>query len=432
MPNENNADQNDNFDLGLDIESPSQNIFEQFHQSRKEAGNNEPVVIKKKETTTDENTDDDKDKDTESKATNDPKINTEGILEMARKQVLGLDQDDDNNDGQEDDNKSKSQTKTKLTPQTDQFQILHDHFVDQLGYEALSEEDLKDGITEAKFIEFQERNLQLKAQDEAEEMIAEAFANQKENEPLAKDFFRFLSNGGKIQDFLDTRTNDEFGNEYLSEIADDEDDVKIDRAEKVMRTYYKSIGWEDAAIDKTVKTLKTGGSLLDIAETTLPQFVKQREARKAIADQNAKQQKLQNEQAIKNYNTKLFEVIDSLSEFGQFTLTAKDRRDLKEYMYAATVTTQDGRKIPQYIADLEVARANPNFAIYQALNLKNKKIDLTGVKQKAANAEKSALHDKLVGAAKGNKLDQAASGSLKDTPRSTIKETLDFDNIQFV
>lgn len=426
------ADENDQFDIGLDIESPDANLFETFHRGQAADAAEQAIDLNAKPSAADvaaAAANNAKGLASTTAAPEGEKVKEDisNVLDLAKEAALNpkLEESDTDESGE----KGKVKTAAaKTAPENQQFQILYDHLVAEMGYEALPEEELVDGMNEDKFLEFQERNLSTKALANAEEMIANTFEGDHPNKEVARDLFRFLINGGKTADFVATRANDDYTATYLSEVT--EDTEIEERAEKVMRAYYKSVGWEEGGIEKTIKTLKTSGTLNDIAENTLPQFIKQNVSRKAIADQTAIQQKSKTESQIKEYNTKLFEIIDTTTDFGQFKLTPKVKKDLKEYMYSPTVEV-NGNKVPRYLAELEIAKRNPNFAIYQALNLMNKQIDLSGVQKAAANAERINLKEKLTGAALGKKLDQPASAGAEQKTTAKATDLLDFDNIQF-
>jgi hypothetical protein len=422
------ADTNDN-DLGFELDG-APNLFEQFHKAKQE--NADAVVIPGAKPAEPANPDPNKPAATPAADDKAPKeadkapIDNEAILAMARKHALGEDQGTGDDDGLTDDGKPKP----KPVPEG-ALGLVYEHLTGTLGFEPLSEEEGPFDGSDEKFLEWAEKNISGKAEVVAEEMIAEAFTKNPKNAAMGKDLFRFLSNGGDIETFLDTRLNDDITPEYLAKAVDD--DEREIRAEKVMRKYYKSIGWEDAAIDKTITPLKAGGQLTLMAETTLPQFVKLNSSRKAIADQQAETQRVQSQQQVKEYNTTLFKLIDESKEFGAFNLASpKEKQAIKEYMFSPTVEV-NGKKVPQYIVDLAQAKANPQFTLHQALSLYKKGIDYTNIAQKASQQATQTLKEKLEQVASAKKIEQPVSntGNTSNTQRANAREILDFDNIQF-
>lgn len=421
-------DGNQDSDLGFDV-SGGQSLFEQFHKNQN--ANEEPKSIEinnpAAKPTDPEQPGATTTKDTSDKSTDKSSdVDYAEILEMSRKQALNLDSDADSST----EKKDKNTANTPVVPEGT-FATLYSHFTDTLGYEALTEEEGGFDGSEERFIEFQEKNLQLRAQAEAEGMISETFANQKQNEPMAKDFFRFLANGGNVEDFIATRQDEDINVEYLATAADD--DEKEIRSEKVMRKYYKSIGWDEAAIEKTIAPLKAGGSLSIMAESTLPQFIKLKENRKAIADRNVENQKLASQAEIKEYNTKLFQLIDETKQVGAFDLsTPAKRQKVKEYMYVPSVEV-NGNKVPPYLAALAEAKKNPMFTLHQALSLMNNGIDYSKIGEKAEQKATQSLKEKLEAAASSKKIEQPVgnSGNMNNSQRANTRDLLDFDNIQF-
>lgn len=362
-----------------------------------------------------------------------PKIDENLLNTLIKKHVTGKDDEEESEgEGEEGEGQEGKEGKNKnIAPVPEgSFKILHDHFIDKMGYEPLSDDEGAFDGSEEKFIEFQEKNMRLKSTQEAEAMVLEAFNKNPANKELGLDLFRHLINGGDIQTFTDTRQHEDITPEFITAGADDAE--KEARAEKVMVRYYQTMGWKTPDIDKVVKTLKTGGTLLAVAETTLPQFIALKETRKAIADQSVITQKANNDKAVKEFNTKLFSIIDEGKPIGGFTLTTKKEKDtLKQYMFVPTVDTGNGKLITQYQADKTAARSNPAYMLIDALVHLKKGLDVTNIKNKAAQEQKQTLKDNLDKLASGKKLEQPGTGANTKTNNRPISEILDFDNIQF-
>lgn len=282
-----------------------------------------------------------------------------------------------------DPNKNKNDTSTAddVKLPTGVFKTMYEHFVENLGYTPLTKEDEFDDTSES-FDKWIEKNKEDQGIQIAEEMIEEAFINNPNpnNAKLAQELFSFLRKGGNISDFVETRKFDVINAEYIS--SGEDDAQKIERAKTVMTNYYTSLNWDATRIDKTIKNLETGGALLSIAEETLPEFIKMNTTRKTLNDQQAASQNEAQQTEIREYNTKLLDIIDKHEALGAFEFkTPKEKEAIKEYMFLPTVKIKDGKKIPQYLADLEEAKKNPAFTLFQALTIKNKGIDMKNLKR---------------------------------------------------
>lgn len=420
---------NEPFDLGIEVTDFSGvNLFEQFQKGQASGEPPKPIELNQPaESTTPPKKPANADSPPTEPAPKNPTIDPLAILEMAKKSVI--DPEGNTDPGDDPNDKSGKQTPGKTVIAEGIYATLYEHFTEALGYEKMTEEEGFDG-SEEKFIEFQEKNLTSKAEAIAEEMIVDAFADQKENENLAKDFFRFMKNGGSVVDFLTTRQNDDINLEFIAAVTDD--DEKEERAETVMRRYYKSTGFDDSQAEKLIATSKAAGTLITMAETHLPQFVKMNENRKAIAESAAKAQREANITEIREYNTKLLTTIDTEKQIGPFSLTPKERQTLKEYMFIPSVEL-NGKKVPQYIMDLEEAKKHPLFTLHQALSLKNKGIDYSKIGEAATTKTNQILKDKLEKLAASSKHEQPVAGSGNNRPqRATADSLIDFDNISFV
>lgn len=423
------ADTLTDFDLGFEV--ANNNLFENFHKAQDVPGEVKPIMIGP------DKTNDGAAKKDEGAADKTPpgevKLDLNSVQELLKKSQGGtvepnepVDDKDTPPDGKP--AAVKPAATAAAEPVGDaQFTVLHDHLVDTLGFEPLTQEELAaGGVTEENFLEFHQRNINTKATGIAEDMIADAFENNP-NAEVASDLLRFLANKGDISDFVATRKDDVFTADYLN-VTDDDD--KEARAERLMRSYQTATGMEPAAVEKLVGTLKTSGSLVAVAETTLPQFIRLKDQRKAIADQNLEATRRNNESAVKEYNTNLFKILDGAKEIGPYKLTPVLKTKLKEFMYAPSVEV-NGRKVPAYLAKLEEQRKNPQFALMQALSLMEGNDAFKLLKNEGAEEAKKTLKQKMEELAKGKKLDQPGAATADKAPRNTASDQVDFDNIQF-
>ena len=427
--------ENPDNDFGIEIEGNMPNLFAEFHKNQTAGEDVKPINVKPapdpatpdpaKPAGSVENPDQASGKTTP--------IDAATILGMAKDQALGKTNSDDNSADDPASTKKPAAGATVAPVSGDVYTVLYQHLTDELGFEPLNEEE--DGAfdgTDEKFLLFHQKNVELQGEAIAIDMIKKAFADP--NDPkavLAKDLFVHLTKGGDVDRFLESRQNDTITPEFLALAT--EDDLKEARAEIVMRKSYKAMNWEDEAIEKTIKALKTSGTMVTMAETTLPQFIKQSQAKKAIEDQQLAQNNVNKQREVKEYNTKLFSAIDTLKEIGPFSLaTAKEKQAIKEYMFVPSVEI-NGKKVPQYVADLEEAKKHPLFTLHQAISLQKKGIDYSKISETATQKATQILKDKLEAAAKSKKVEQpsGAAASTTSNERANPRAILDFDNIQF-
>lgn len=410
------------FDLGVDIQETSleaNNLFEQFHSNQKDDNNPVPLNIKhsKAPEGIDSGSDKTSDKIVDKKDTKSdpPPVDKNAVLEMIQ------------------DSHSKPDDKTAGAAagatQPSSLTAVYEHLTSELGFPALAEGETFDG-TDDSFVDWFDSVKNDAAMQAANQMITDAFTNQKHNEELAKDFFRFISNGGDVESFLETRKTDTITDQYLTT---DDEDLKEIRSEKMLRELHASMGWEPDAIEKYIASLKKSGTLEVIAETALPQFIKQRNQRKAATDQRVVATKQRSDAEIREHNNKIFATIDSSKEFSTFNIAApKEKQRIKEYMYAPTVDIGNGQVVPQFVADKMLAAKNPQYTLFQALHLMNKGLDMNNVKDKIENKVKNSLKDKLEAAAQGAKLEQPSNSQANGSRPAQTENFIDFDNIVYV
>jgi hypothetical protein len=451
-------------DLGVELDFSETNLFEAFHkaQAEDEDDNNEEDNADENEEDN-ENDDDNEDQDDDNNEEDDDegdgkkgstkkpikkiKVSNDDVNDMVRGHLAAKgktktdDEEDDDtaDDGKQGPKKTAASAGKKAAGLPEGvFKTVHDHFVNTLGYEPFSAEKPFDGKPES-FEQWLAENEEAKSLEAAEDMIADAFANNPipDNVGVAVDLFKFLRNGGKVADFVQTRKHDDLTPEYISEGKDD--DEKTARAKKVMTAFYKSQGWKDERIDKTIKTLETGGSLLTIAEETLPEFIEQRDKQKAIIEKNNITAKKNQETAIKQFNSNLLSIIEKQGELGSFEFKSpKQKQALKEYMFMPTVELDNGKKVPQFMADLEKARQNPMFTLFQALLIKNKGLDLTNIEKKASDKTKGNIKTKFEQALSGGgrteqtKNESTAGGGSSKNKTNRPTDFLNFDKLEFL
>lgn len=440
MSTENNAGLD--VDLGLQVDFGNQNLFELHHKALKEAGdgNAATIIPGADDGKQDDGKQDDGKQDDGKQGNSKPIVlDTSNVLDMAAAAMKnkaagkpdGTAADDDNPADKKPNADGKGADTGKVIPEY--FKTLYEHLTTNLNYKPLSDDDEFDGSPE-KFQEWMETERQAQAETIAADMIEEAFINNPNNKGVAQDLFKFLQNGGKVADFVETRKYDDITAEYISTGATD--DEKTERAKTVMSNYYTAIGWDKETIDKTIKTLETGGTLVTLAETTLPQFIKLNADRKAIADQSIKAKNQATQTQIKEYNTKLLDIIDKSEVLGTFEFKSpKEKQALKEFLFVPSVVLQGGQKVTPYIAALDEARKNPAFTLFQALVFKNKGVDLSKLEEKITNNTKQDLKTKLEKVLTGEKIEQATAGSSgggNNNQRSNVASFLNFDDLQTV
>jgi hypothetical protein len=447
-------DLTDDNELGFDIdfESAGNNIFETFHKQNSNKDDNPD------DNPDDDNPDDDvddiddkNDKSKNPKATgkssknkdddnDDPdkiKFDTDPIQDMIKRKAKGEAEPDDDDDDIDPADKTKKTDKTVKTNKDGTpvvpavVKAFYDHLTEEAGYRPIDKEDGFDGTVEG-FQKWMATVHEEQATELAESMIEEAFINNPNprNKGMAQELFKFMQKGGAVEDFIQIHKDDDITADFITKGKDD--DEKTERAKKVMINYYKSLNWDATRIEKNIKTLETSGALIDVAEDNLPEFLKLKEERKAIIERNAEQQTSRTKAQITEYNTKLVEIIDKSDSIGPFEFKNKaQRQKVKEFMFLPTVELEDGRKVPQYMVELDKARRNPTFALFQALTFMNKGLDLDNVKEKAATKTKLDLKKRLEDAVAGNKIERTPSSSVanRDESRTKIKDLFDFDNI---
>lgn len=430
--------ENDN-DLGVDVDFSETNLFEAYHKGQSNENDDDNPNPNEED---DDKIPDEEDDTEPGKTKKTPpaekvklKVTNDDVMSMVKNHLAGkLNEDDDEGeDGKTPDGK-KDKKQGAVLPEG-VFRAVYDHFVQTLGYEPFNDESPFDGKPES-FEKWLSDNEEIKIAEAAEATIAEAFTDNPnpENKGVAVDLFKFLRNGGKVADFVQTRKHDDLTPEYISQGKDD--DEKLVRAKKVMTAFYKGQGWKDERIEKNIKTLETGGILLSIAEETLPEFIEQRDKQKAIVDQNNLTAKKTKETAVKQFNTNLLGIIEKEGELGSFQFkTPKEKQAIKEYMFMPTVELENGTKVPQFMVDLEKARQNPMFTLFQALVMKNKGLDLTNIEKNAANKTKNSIKDKFEKALAGGKIDntktESTSGSGSSQKQTRPTDFLNFDKLEF-
>lgn len=428
----------DDMDLGLDIDIPdsSENLFEIFHKGKAaDAANKEvnigdekkapPAGQQQQQQTQQTNKGGTEKQEAPAGAANEEVIfKTDNILDLAKENALKKpgEQTQQNADGGQQKSGDKGGTPSPVDAGV--FGTLYDHFTTNLGYPAL--EEGKTITNEDDFIEWQQTVDQQRAEELANKMIEQTFPT---HHAQARDLFTFLGNGGTVEQYLSTRQNDDVTSDYLTTT---DVDVKEERSRKVIERYHASIGWKPDNIAAYVKKLDAAGQLEAIAETLLPEFVTSEANKKAITDQQTKANKQKSETQIRQFNDNLVASIDTAKEFSTFNLTsAKEKEKVKNYLFSPTVEIDGGQKVPQYLVDLQKARSNPNWTLFQALTLMNGGLDLEKLNEKLTTKAAQTLKERLESQAAGHKLEQPASSAGANQSAQNQRKPIDVDSIEF-
>lgn len=206
-------------------------------------------------------------------------------------------------------------------------------------------------------------------------------------EEYRKMFDAVFVNGVKPQDYLQSFSKIE--SMKTLDLADE------GNQEKVMRTYYKELKWDDARIDSKIQKLKDYGDLEDEAQSYHEVLLNKEQEQAAQIEQKkieeATKEKERDATTAKSYQRILAEKLKN-QEIDGVPLTQKDAQDVLAYLTNKPYKLASGEKLTEFDKDiLELNRPeNHELKIKLGLLLR-KKLDLTSVKKTTISKKSDAL-----------------------------------------
>jgi hypothetical protein len=242
--------------------------------------------------------------------------------------------------------------------------IFKDLTLDLKDKGVFSEDILKDlgeeDITEEKFFELQEKEIELRVDE-----TFEAFFEEMDED--AKSFLKFKKEGGNTYEFL----NHLIQKSSVSTIEDIETESDFVK-ETFLRNYYKTTeGLDDSEIEDKLEFLKEKGKI-DVYATKF--FEKEKlNATKREQELLSKQEEIKNQQELKKKEQlkEVVEVLSSNKEIKNFKITSEDKATLANFIYKPTVKTGKNQYISEFQKKLTEAFADKEKLILIAKLLKS-------------------------------------------------------------
>lgn len=240
-------------------------------------------------------------------------------------------------------------------------------------------------ITEEKFFELQEEEIEARTEQTVQDFIAE----MKDEDGAA--FIRHKRAGGSTREFLDfySRVNE------LPEVDTETESGQ----EKIIKHYLKTVEkLDEDEIEDKLDWLKEGGKQKKYAEKYNQKLSAEAETAKKefLASQIAAQ--TAREESRKTYVNTLKSTIDSTENVNGFVFAKKDKGDLLDYIVKPSVKVNGNQYLTAFQSELgRIIKEEPQKLLVLAKLLKNDfdTSDMTVVKQTEATKKiKSSLDQK--------------------------------------
>lgn len=184
--------------------------------------------------------------------------------------------------------------------------------------------------------------------------------------PLTQQLIKFASNGGNEQEFLAQAMK-----QPSVSITKDMDLKDAKNAELVIKTQLEADGHDEEYITANIEFLKDSGKLSSMAEKVHPKMIAKDEAERAATLEKVATQKAAMKDNQRKFKADLVSKVNELSEVKGFTLSAKDKKDLPNYM--ADTTVQNGNsKVSQFQKDLYDTLQDKDNAVLLAKLVRSK------------------------------------------------------------
>jgi hypothetical protein len=212
-------------------------------------------------------------------------------------------------------------------------------------------------ITEDKFIELQDSEIESRV-DEA----IESFMGELDEDGAA--FLKFKKEGGATSEFFKT-----YGQSTSVPQGDLDDEVY---QEKLARHNYSAVDGDDAEdIDDKIQWLKDSGKLEKYAERFDGKMKEQEKASKVSIQENAKAQAKANDDSRKAFTDNVRETLDATDQVDGYKFTAQRKKTLLPFITKNTVKVGKNKYITGMQSKLQTALKTPEKMLVLAQLLQN-------------------------------------------------------------
>lgn len=296
--------------------------------------------------------------------------------------ILGKKEEEDSKDKESNDDESQEDDKeSDFNP----FESLAKDLVD-LGMWELEEGETAPNSPEdfkEKWVKENSKQINFQIQN---------FISQKHGDEGMDMFKAIFVNGVPPQEYLERYTKIE----SLSNL----DISNESNQEKVYRTYYKQLEWEDEDIEENLQKLKDYGDLSDTTEKLHKKLIAQEQKDLQILEQQKVAQQKALSQQRDAHNQTIAQIIsEKLKErnFDGIPLTDKIANEAYDELTTGRYRLPSGELITEFDNWVLNLRRPENFELKAKLWLLNKSgFDFSKIKQKAISEKESAMFHNLV------------------------------------
>lgn len=212
-------------------------------------------------------------------------------------------------------------------------------------------------ITEEKFIELQDSEIEARV-DEA----LEGFLEELDEDAAA--FLKFKKEGGNTQDFFKV-----YGQNTSTPQGDIEDEAF---QEKLNRYYYKNVeGLDEEDINDKLEWLKDSGKLQKYAEKHDEKLKELDKESKEDLQKKAKEQEKLQEEARQKFVDSVQQTLEETDEIDNFKFPEKEKKELHAFITKPTIKVAKNRYVTGMQSSLQEALKDPKKMLVLAKLLKN-------------------------------------------------------------
>ena len=300
-------------------------------------GTTEKVVPKKKETTkrdvqklteqiTDEDEDEDDDKDED-------EVDKKPKPAKAKQQAAATEEEEEDED-QDDDNDTDANEPDEKELRI--FTAMGKEFVNRGFFNNVTIKK-KDQLSEKKFFDLVEEEMEAR-------LVEKADAMAKNISEDGKAYLRHLAAGGTTSGFLNV-----YGKSFSIK---DFDENNEDHQKKVATHYLRTVEKLDGEdLQERIEFLEQKGRLKEFAKKQYTAIQQADAANKEAVTEKIKQDKAKAAEAAEAFATNIHSTLKKTKEFGSFTLTPKDKKELPDFILKPTVKSGD-KAIPELYAEI--------------------------------------------------------------------------------
>jgi hypothetical protein len=268
---------------------------------------------------------------------------------------------------------SKNKKETLRSTSLEAFKFLKEKGI------VVSEEDPQDDITASELVETAwESSLDSYVEDMVKDLPTEA-----------KNLLKFVKEGGDAYEYLKTLKQN-----ADSLINKNSDITKEETQERVIRVSLEKEGYEEDYIEDHLASLKETGKLAKYSKSLFDKIVQKQVQEEEQAIKNVETRRKESLTKLRNQQRELSSYLETINEVKGIALSKEDKKSFTTYLTEPSIELPNGNKITPFYKELFEAAQDKETSVLLAKLLKSK-FDFSSVSKKAISEKTKEVNSNL-------------------------------------